>query len=365
MRIDFLTDTYSPDINGAARTLRQMVDGVKSEGWEVRVIGPHADSSLAMMSFRVPKYSSVNVALLRSKTIEEFWSQIRPDVVYIATEAFLGAAGLKAARKMGIPVIAGYHTNFNQYAKSFKLGWLAQPAVRFLRKFHNKASATLVPSDSVKCELEGFGFEKLHVLGRGVDSERFHPSKRSDLLREKWGAKDGTPVAIFVARISPEKNLKLLSEAFQALQKKNPETVCVVVGDGPSFVGFQSNNPNVHCQRFLQGRELAEAYASADILVFPSLTETFGNTITEGLASGLVVVGFDYAAIQMHVCDGENGFCVPFGREEDFLRKCEKALDEVSNIDLRNAAVESVRDVTWDRVTQRFRKLCESLVERV
>jgi glycosyltransferase involved in cell wall biosynthesis len=364
MRIDFLTDTYPPDINGAARTLKQLVDGLKLRGHEVRVLGPHDESELRMISFRVPKYSSVNVALVRARTIEEFWEKERPDAVYIATEAFLGAAGLKVARKMGIPVVAGYHTNFNQYANSFKLGWLARPAVRFLRNFHNAASATVVPSQSVELELKALGFEDLTVLGRGVDRDRFSPEKRDFDLREEWGAGEDCPVAIFVARISPEKNLKLLSRAYQALQEKDPRTVCVVIGDGPSFEGFEEKNPNVICQRFLRGNALARAYASADILLFPSLTETFGNTVTEALASGLVVVGFDYAAAQMHIEDGKNGLLVPFGDEEQFLQTARESLSFVSNGSMRLSAVESVSEVTWERVIKKFESLVYSLVKK-
>ena len=363
MHIEFVTDTYPPDINGAAKTLEHLVRCLRDGGHKATLIGPHVHSSLAVFSVRVPKYSSVNIGLIRASRLKSYWQEHRPDVIYIAGEAFLGFAAMKAASKLEIPVIAGYHTNFSQYAENWKLKFLAKPAIRHLRKFHNRAPANVIPSLSVIEDLKKEGFNNLHLMGRGVDAELFHPSKRSADRRAEWGAESNTPVALFASRISPEKNLTLLSQAFKKMQQLNPDTRCVIVGDGPSFNRFKRENRNVICYRFKHGEELAEIYASADIMVFPSLTETFGNTVTEALASGLVVVAYDYAAAQMHIEHEVNGLLADYGNEQQFLQRCDQAMRLVSDDSLRTAAHRSVSNLTWDTVAARLVDIGGELIE--
>lgn len=364
MHIEFVTDTYPPDVNGAAKTLKHLVICLRKAGHKVTLIGPHCESELEIYSFRVPKYESVNIGLIRKRRLRSWWQKSRPDVVYLAGEAFLGFAAMKVASELNIPVIAGYHTNFSQYAENWRLGFFAKTALKQLRKFHNRAQATAVPSPWVLNELKAQGFENLHLIGRGVDSELFNPSKRSEEQRAEWGAGRDTPVAIFVSRISPEKNLGLLAKAFKKMQGVEPGTRCVVVGEGPSFERFQRENPNVICDGFKHGEKLAEIYASADILVFPSKTETFGNTVTEGLASGLVMVAFDYAAAQMHIENGVNGLTVEYGDESAFLEACTRSLELVHDRSIRDAACHSMSSVSWERVAESFIDVAEGILPK-
>ena len=363
MHIEFVTDTYPPDINGAAKTLSYLVTCLRAEGHKITMIGPHPESELKMASIRVPKYASVNLGLITQSRLRKHWQKSRPDVIYIAGEAFLGASAVKAASQLGIPTIAGYHTNYDQYAANWKMKFLAARATRYMINFHKRATATVVPSDSVMNDLQELGYNDLHVLGRGVDAELFHPSKRSTDRRAEWGAQADTPVALFASRISPEKNLTLLSQAFKKMQQLNPDTRCVIVGDGPSYKRFKRENPNVICYTFKHGEELAEIYASADIMVFPSLTETFGNTVTEALASGLVVVAYDYAAAQMHIEHEVNGLLADYGNEQQFLQRCDQAMRLVSDDSLRTAAHRSVSNLTWDTVAQRLVDIAGELIE--
>ena len=354
MYFEFVTDTYPPDVNGAAKTIQHLVRCLRAAGHKVTIIGPHPESELAIFSVRVPKYASVNIGFVCKSRLEKHWRQNRPDVIYIAGEAFMGKATIKAASALKIPTIAGYHTNFAQYAANWKMKFLAARTIRYLINFHKGASATVVPSDYVMRELSELGFQDLHVLGRGVDSELFHPAKRSANRRAKWGAGSDTRVALFASRVSPEKNLKLLSKAFREMQQHNPDTRCVVVGDGPSYERFKRENDNVICYRFKHGEELAEIYASADIMVFPSLTETFGNTVTEALASGLIVVAYDYAGAQMHIQNQVNGLLAKYGDEDEFLRQCKEAMQYAFDESMRAAAQKSVGDLSWDTVAERL-----------
>ena len=363
MHIEFLTDTYPPDVNGAAKTIAHLVTCLRAEGHKVTIMGPHPESELKIASVRVPKYASVNLGLITQSRLRKHWQKSRPDVIYIAGEAFLGASAVKAASQLGIPTIAGYHTNYDQYAANWKMKFLAARATRYMINFHRRATATVVPSESVMNDLQELGYNNLHVLGRGVDAELFHPSKRSLDRRAEWGAEADTPVALFASRISPEKNLTLLSQAFKKMQQLNPDTRCVIVGDGPSYKRFKRENPNVICYRFKHGDELAEIYASADIMVFPSLTETFGNTVTEALASGLVVVAYDYAAAQMHIEHEVNGLLADYGNEQQFLQNCDQAMRLVSDDSLRTAAHRSVSNLTWDTVAARLVDIGGKLIE--
>jgi glycosyltransferase involved in cell wall biosynthesis len=363
MHFEFVTDTYPPDVNGAAKTIKHLVSCLGAAGHKVTVIGPNAGSSLPVFSVRVPKYSAVNIGFISASRLKAHWQYCRPDIIYIAGEAFLGFAAMKAASKLEIPVIAGYHTNFSQYAENWKLKFLAKPAIRHLRKFHNRATASVAPSSSVIEDLKKQDFNNLHLMGRGVDSAMFNPSKRSLDRRSEWGAKNDTPVALFASRISPEKNLTLLSQAFRQMQEINPDTRCVIVGDGPSYERFKRENPNVICYRFKHGEELAEIYASADIMVFPSVTETFGNTVTEALASGLVVVAYDYAAARMHIEHEVNGLVADYGNEQQFLQRCGQSIRLVFDNSLRSAANRSVINLTWDTVAQCLVDLSEELIE--
>lgn len=362
MHIEFVTDTYPPDVNGAAKSIGHMVACLREAGHQVSLIGPHPESGLQVSSIPVPWYPAVRLGLVRKRRLKSWWRQSRPDAVYIAGEAFLGGAALKAASQLGIPTIAAYHTHYGQYARNWHLKLLARPAVRHMRRFHNRASATVVASPSVTTVLEREGFDRLHVIGRGVDTGLFHSSKRSEAQRRRWDADADTPVALFASRVSPEKNLGLLARAFGRMQEVNPKTRCVLVGDGPSFERFERENPNVMCCRFKPSEELATIYASADILVFPSMTETFGNTVTEALASGLVVVAFDDAGAQMHIKHRVNGLLAKYGDEQSFLDACESSLDLAFDHSLRDAAHTSMRAVSWELVAQRIVEIAEGLL---
>lgn len=366
MHIEFVTDTYPPDVNGAAKTLKYLVLCLRDAGHKVTLITPHRESQLEIFSFRssfrVPQYACVYLGLIRKRRLKSWWKLSRPDLVYVAGEAFLGMAAIKVAAELNIPTIAGYHTNYSQYARSWHMKFFEKPVSGHLRKFHNQASGTVVPSLSVMSDLREQGYSNLHFMGRGVDAELYNPSKRSEILRADWGASHDDPVALFVSRISPEKNLGLLAESFKKLQQADPRTRCVVVGEGPSFKRFQRENPNVICFRFKHGEELTQIYASADILVFPSMTETFGNTITEALASGLVVVAYDYAAAQMHIEHEVNGFLVKYGDGKSFLETCVRSLEYRSNRAMRDAAQNSVSSLTWDSIAKSFLSVAQKLV---
>src|SRR5262249_3999508 len=218
------------------------------------------------------------------------WSANRPDVIYIATEGPLGWAALQTARELGIAVFSGFHTSFDRYSRYYHLGWLRRWVARYLSSFHNRTQGTLVASPDLRDRLCGMGMKNVSILGRGVDSGLFNPARRSASLRRIWQASDDDVVALYVGRIAAEKNLNLAIEAYRAMRRVANGTKFIVVGDGPLRAALQEKHSDIIFYGVHQGEELARCYASADVFLFPSETETFGNVTLEAMASGLVVV---------------------------------------------------------------------------
>ena len=354
MHVEIVTDTFLPDLNGAAKSLGYVRDCLVEQGVDVRVICPQEEGDVLTQSRALPYYPALRLTWISPSVLKKRWKKNRPDAVYIAVESLLGFAALRVARKMNIQVLAGYHTNFPQYFIEYHQPFLSKVIFKYLRWFHNRASSTWVPSNSVKDELKSIGYHNLKVMGRGVDSALFRPAQRNYDLRKSWGCQNDTPVAIFAGRVSLEKNLEILSQSFKAMRKVRPDLVCIVAGDGPSFNRFKEENPEVMCMGFLQGEKLSQVYASSDILVFPSKTETFGNTVTEAMASGLITVSYNYAASAMHIEDEVSGLLVDFNDPDgkSFLKRSVESLNYTNNEAMRHAASESMALVSWMNVSQ-------------
>ncbi|MEM9598027.1 MAG: glycosyltransferase family 1 protein, partial [Acidobacteriota bacterium] len=307
MRISLVTETFPPEVNGVARTLKELATGLMKRGHDLDVVRPHQgpgeDSAAAppwttrtVTGVPMGFYPGLRFGLPAPLALARRWNRHRPDVVHIATEGPLGLSALAMAKAMGVPICSSFHTNFHEYGDFYGYGGLRRLAVAFLRAFHNRTQRTLVPSPDVRDALDRRGFERLDLLGRGVDTELFSPTRRSDALRRSWGAGGDDVVAVFVSRLAREKNPALAARTFAELTRRVPGCRAVVVGDGPAMAEMRRRIPEAVFCGMRRGEDLAVHYASADLLLFPSLTETFGNVLTEGLASGLVPVAFDYAA---------------------------------------------------------------------
>lgn len=357
MRVEIVTDTYKPDINGVAMTLGCLVDGLRKLGHWVYVIHtgePEGTREMIMKSVVLPGYPEVRVGLPAKVKLSKRWQKKRPDVVYVATESPLGVSAIKVARRMGIPVAAGFHTNFHKYLKLYRLGKVEESARRYLRRVHALANATIVPSEYAMRDLREQGYQRVYMLGRGVNTELYNPSKRSPDLRKLWGVREGAPVVLVVGRVAPEKNLELAMECFSRMQSLEPDLCCVVVGDGPEKGRLKRKYCDVVFSGARTGGDLARHYASADILLFPSETETFGNVLLEGMASGLICVAYDYAAAKQHVTHGVDGLKAPLGNRDEFIRQAESALELERYELLRHRALRTADRLSWDKVAKVF-----------
>ncbi|NLT71922.1 MAG: glycosyltransferase family 1 protein [Verrucomicrobiaceae bacterium] len=367
MKITFVTDTYSPQANGVATTLERLVNGLRDRGHTVDVVRPAVlacdEEGLQVPSIGLPGYREVRFGFPMKMVLQARWSKNRPDVIYVATETPLGASALSAARVLGIPAASGFHTNFQQYVAHYRLPLLEKATMSYLRRVHNRSVCTFVPSREVIDQLDARGFENLQLLPKGVDTRLFHPKKRSLTLRQSWGAGAGGLVGIYVGRIAAEKNLPLVVEAFREIQKKIPDFKGVFVGDGPRLEEMKREHPDFIYTGVLRGETLAEHYASADLFLFPSITETFGNVTLEAMSSGLAVVAYDYAAARQHIRHGSNGFVVPFDDRAKYLALAvEAARHDLTAI--REEARASARKVRWKKVVKRFEAQLHGLVAR-
>ena len=330
LRISIVTETYPPEINGVALTIARWVEGLRQRGHHLQLVRVRQGDSdapepldtletLRLPGFRIPGYPQLQGGWPASKALRAHWRRTRPDLVHIVTEGPLGYAALRAARRLAIPVSTSFHTNFHGYSHHYHLGWLAAPIMAYLRHFHNQGVQTLVPTRELAEQLQSIGFLRTQVLARGVDTALFSPHRRDLALRQRWGVAPKTPVALYVGRLAAEKNLELAITAFQSIRQAQPDARLVLVGDGPLAPRLRARHPEfVYCG-MKQGQDLATHYASADLFLFPSITETFGNVILEALASGLAVAAFDYAAARAHVESGHCGLLAPFGDSGAFI----------------------------------------------
>jgi len=366
MKVTFVTDTYTPQPNGVATTLSRLVKGLRENGHEVDVVRPSILASdevgLEVPSVGLPGYPEVRFGFPMRLVLQSRWFKNRPDVIYVATETPLGASAISAARALGIPAASGFHTNFQQYMGHYQMPLLEKATLRYLRRLHNRSSCTFVPSPDVIAQLREQGFLNLELLPKGVDTKLFSPSKRSNLLRQSWGARPGSRVGIYVGRIAPEKNLPLVVRSFMEIQKRVPDFVGVFVGDGPKLKELKKEHPEFIYTGVLRGEDLAEHYASADLFIFPSITETFGNVTLEAMASGLSVVAYDYAAASQHIEDGVNGYSASFDNSEQFIAKALEAAAAPDSVLVREAARITARKTRWKKVIRRFEKQLHHLI---
>lgn len=376
LRVAVVTETFPPEVNGVAMTLGRMVDGLRGRNHHVLLVRPKQrpdDTAVRGPDFEevlkagvpIPRYDSLRMGLPAARALVRLWQSQRPDVVQVATEGPLGWSAVSAARKLGLPVASEFHTNFHAYSRHYGVGWLRKPIGAYLRKFHNRAHVTLVPTHEMRDDLLGSGYRHVEVVARGVDVALFDPRRRSAALRAQWGATEATPVAIHVGRLAPEKNLPLVFDAWRAIRRVRSDTRLVLVGDGPERATLERAHPDVVFAGMRTGVELATHYASGDLFLFPSVTETFGNVLLEALASGLVAVAFDYAAARQHIVDGVSGARVPFGDAPEFVRRAAAtAEDPDSWPGIRIAARAAAEAVDWDRVHDTLEAVLRQLVER-
>jgi glycosyltransferase involved in cell wall biosynthesis len=310
-----------------------------------------------MPGLPIPGYPLLRMGLPAGRRLRQTWSSERPDLVHVATEGPLGLSAIKAARALGIPVTSSFHTNFHAYTRHYKISIFQDVALAWLRYVHNLTLRTFVPTADLCGELSLLGFANLAVMSRGVDTGQFRPERRSYSLRNDWNAGPDDPVVIHVGRMAAEKNYPLLFRAYSAMARANPRCRFVLAGEGPLKRALIRAHPECVFAGFFSRDEIGRYYASADIYVHASLTETFGNVLTEAMASGLAAVGFDYAAARIFLRNGVNGLTAPPGDSEALIAAAVRLVtDSALRNRLRVAGRAAVEEQSWEKVIARFER---------
>jgi glycosyltransferase involved in cell wall biosynthesis len=361
--------------------MAKFVEGLAARGYAVSLVlpdrargdvPPEQYGSLGCEEVRVrgiplPFYRDLRFGLPSRGFLRKVFSAQRPQVVYVATQGPLGISALRAAKALGIPVVTGFHTNFHQYLNHYGFPLLGKIAKHYLRWFHNSSDQTVVPSGDLINVLDEIGIRNSQILPRGVDSDRFSPTHRCDELRQSWGADERTTVVTYVGRLAVEKNIELAIESYLGIKREVKDAKLVIVGDGPLRSRLESlhQEPDIIFAGFKTGHELARYYASSDLFLFPSETETFGNVVLEALASGLGVVAYKYAAAKMHIEHLQSGILAPLKEPQTFVKLCcNIAADPLRLRSLRVKARQVAADVSWSSVILQLESIFESSLRR-
>ncbi len=362
LRVAMLTETYPPEINGVAVTVAHLVQGLLRHGHRVQLIRPRQGISdlpqppgmldqVLTRGLPIPRYPELKLGLPAHRRLARLWRLNRPDIVHIATEGPLGWSALRTARRLGIPTVSEFRTNFHAYSRHYGIGVLEGRILGYLRSFHNRSGCTMVPTAALGRELASSGFDRLRVVARGVDTALFNPSHRSTELRKQWGAQPDSLVVTAVGRLAPEKNLGLLARSFQHLQKLVPSARLVLVGDGPARESLRKRLPDAVFAGKRLGDDLARHYASADLLLFPSITETYGNVTPEAMASALGVVAFDYGAAADLIEHGRSGWLAPYSNDDVFIQTAASAARDIGRLrEVGRVAHLAAANLGWDRI---------------
>lgn len=376
LTLALVTETFPPEINGVAMTLGHFVDGLRQRGHRLQLVRPRrcrADTPARQADFEeilapgipIPGYRGLRFGLPMPYRLRRLWTRQRPDLVHVATEGPLGWSALAAASQLGLPLTTSFHTRFDHYSAHYGCAWLQQPVAAYLRQFHARAAATFVPTAEMARTLQAQGYARVQVLARGVDQRLFDPARRSPALRATWGVGEHGLAVLVVSRLAPEKNLPLAFAAFEAIQSVRPDARLILVGDGPARKQLAKTWPMAHFAGMRTGADLAAHYASSDLFLFPSLTETFGNVTLEAMASGLPVVAYHAAAAGELIEDGRSGRLAAPGDAAGFIAA---ARDLAAAPDVRQrlgrAARQRVASMSWEAIQARLESTLLQIAQR-
>ncbi|HKS05708.1 MAG TPA: glycosyltransferase family 1 protein [Gemmatimonadaceae bacterium] len=378
LRILFCTDTYPPQVNGVSVVTAISVRGLSERGWTCAVVAPKyppasstafarddsgahrvaGESITTIPSVPLPVYPDVRLSWPSVSRIRRAIAACQPDVVHCVTEFVIGRIGMREARRRGIPVTTSYHTDFARYTASYGVPWLREPVMRSIVRFHQRARRTFTPGRPAGDDLAARGVQHVEVWGRGVDIERFHPSRRDAALRETLGI--GNRFAfLHVGRLAAEKGAALILDAYRAAVAKLPadSTRLVIAGEGPSRAALERDAPpgTIFLGFVDRERELPRLYASCDAFTFASTTETLGLVILEAMSSGIPVIAAPAGGVADHLRDGVNGIAYPAHDVNAFTAAMLSVVSDRAKRDaLARGARATAEGLSWEKELDRL-----------
>lgn len=372
-RVALFTGAYNHIADGVSLTLNRLVAFLEKQGAEVLVfapttdapaIQPHNGTLIPATSVALPGRPDYRLSLGLSRTARATLRAFQPTLVHIATPDVLGLQALLLAKRMGTPVVASYHTHFTSYFKYYKMEWLENLTWAYLRWFYRRCAHIYVPTPSMASVLREHGIDDgLRLWPRGVETDRFHPRRRSMDWRRSLGLGDDEIVVSFVSRLVLEKGLGIYADVIEGLQAKGYPVRSLIVGDGPARAEIEVRLPKAIFTGYLGGHDLARAYASSDVFLFPSETETFGNVTLEAMASGLPAVCADATGSDALVAHGTTGYLAEPRNSADFLACTERL---VADADRRTAMGTAARThaeaYAWDAILGRIPQYYDELL---
>lgn len=362
----WFTDTLE-DVNGVATTIRKMTAAGAAAGKELVVVASRRDLQLSDIpiknfppigEFELPEYELQKLSFPPILQMLDYIQRERFTEIIISTPGPVGLTALLAAKMLNLQTSGIYHTDFPQYIRILtEDSFLESATWGYMHWFYGQVDTVFVNSEEYKQSWIKRGFDpaRLQILPRGLDTELFHPARRDSAFFEKFGASNGEVRLLYVGRISKEKDLDLLADAYRRLRKEGLPVQLFVVGHGPYSEALAKSLPEAFFTGYLRGKELAAAYASADIFVFPSTTDTFGNVILEAQASGLPVVVSDSGGPKELVTHEANGLITMSHNLEDFTDAIRTLVTNRALRDrMANSARDSVTDRSWPRAFAKF-----------
>jgi glycosyltransferase involved in cell wall biosynthesis len=365
VRIALFSEVYWPMVSGVGVTLLRLTRALEERGHQVRVYSANyalpegtADRPEVHRSPSIPLflYPDVQWAFPRLRDVIEDAARFRPDVVHVATEFALGLAGLKAAHQLRLPIVASAHTDYDKYAARYGVDWALRLGWHYLRWFYGQAHRVLCPSRIYQEHLRSRGVTHTGVWSRGVDPRYFHPRFRSEAYRRALGLRPSDLLVTYIGRIAREKNLTQLLAAWDALAPERGMAQLALVGRGPLEEEIRRREiPGVHVLGLMHDRELSEAYASADIFVFPSATETFGNSLLEAMGSGLPSLAAAAGGVLEFAVHGRNAWLVAPNSAPAIAQGLRRLIhDSALRHSLTEGSLQTARERGWDEVYDRL-----------
>lgn len=363
MKVAYFTESLLPHVDGVSRTLAQLFGTLEARGVDFRVWSPFRPGPEVSWSARVRPVRFVRFPLYRDYRVSLPWGHgagreldaWRPELVHVVSPTPMARWAQRWARRRGVPVVASFHTHFVSYFRYYGVPRLEGFGWRMLRRFYEPCAAVYAPSTAIVRELEAHGIGGVELWSRGIETDRFSPARRDPALRAAAGADEGTPVLLFVSRLVKEKDVADLVAADRRLRERGVEFRTVLVGDGPMRGELEAEMPHAHFAGHQSGGALARWYASGDVFVFPSTTETFGNVVLEAMASGLPTVVADRGGPPDLVEPGRTGWIARANDVDDLADRLEGLLrDPGARERMGAAAREAALDRDWSAINGRL-----------